>query len=156
MSTVSFSRALWWVSMFPMRSTSSELSLRRIAGVMFEHEVFRCQILPVLVKCRPGSPDSISDFGRLLQERNHLAQLSHAFSSCQYFDFYVIDFNFFFCVRALVAENFRLFWMNPESHFFSTFLEFAQHFLKLFFGRCKQEHIVGKSQVCEAVMVIVT
>ena len=64
---------------------------------MFEHVVFRCQFLPVLVKCRPDSPDSISDFGRLqLHERNHLAQVSHAFSSCQYFDFNVIDFNFFF------------------------------------------------------------
>ena len=35
---------------------------------------------------------------------------------------------------ALVAENLRLFLMNPESHFFCTSLEFAQHFLKLFFG----------------------
>ena len=33
---------------------------------MSEHAVFRCQLLPVLVKCRPGSPDSILDFGRLL------------------------------------------------------------------------------------------
>ena len=89
---------------------------------MFEHVVFRCQFLPVLVKCGPGSPDSISDFGRfLLSERDHLAQVSHAFSSCQYFDYYVIDFNFFFCVRALVAENLRLFRMNPKSHFFGTF-----------------------------------
>ena len=55
---------------------------------MFEHAVFRCQLLPVLVERRPSCPDSILDFGRpLLQERNRLAQVSHAFSSCQYFDF---------------------------------------------------------------------
>ena len=96
---------------------------------MFERVVVRCQLLPVLVECRPSSPDSILDFGRLLlQERDRLAQISHTFSSCQYFEFYVIDFSFFFCVRALVAKNFRLSWMNPESHFFSTLLEFAQHF----------------------------
>ena len=106
---------------------------------------------------RPGSPDSISDFGRLLLlESNYLAQVLRAFSSCQYFDCNVIDLNFFSDVRALVAKIFRLSWMNPESHFFSTLLEFAQHFLKLFFGGCKQEHIVCKSQVCEAVMVVVT
>ena len=46
--------------------------------------------------------------------------------------------------------------MNPESHFFSTPLEFAQDFLKLFFGGCKQEHVVGKSHVCEALVVVVT
>ena len=73
-----------------------------------------------------GSPDSISDFGRLLLlERDHLAQVFRAFSSCQYFDFYVIDLNFFSGFRALVAENFRLPWMDPESYFFSTLLEFA-------------------------------
>ena len=64
---------------------------------MFEHVVFRCHFLPALVERCPGSPGSISDFGRLLlQESNHLAQVSRAFSSCQYFDFDVIDFNFFF------------------------------------------------------------
>ena len=47
----------------------------------------RCEVLSALAKRRPGSPDSISDFGRLLlQERNHLAHVSHAFSSCQDFD----------------------------------------------------------------------
>ena len=108
------------------------------------------------MKCRPSSTDSISDLGRLLlQERYLLAQISHAFSSCHYFDFHIIDFNFFFFVRALVAENFRLFWMNTESNFFSTFLEFSQHLLKLFFGGCKQEHVVGKSQNRQAVVVVV-
>ena len=47
----------------------------------------------------------------------------------------------------------RISWMNPESHFFSTPLEFAQLFLKLFFGGCKQEHVVSKSHVCEAMVV---
>ena len=111
------------------------------------------------MKCRPGSPDSISDFGRLLfHERNRLAKVSHAFSSCQYFDFYVIDFHFFFCVRvsvALIAENFRLFGLDPETHFFRTFLEITQHFLKLLFTGCEQQHVVGKPQIREAVVVVV-
>ena len=59
------------------------------------------------------------------------------------------------CVRALVAKNVRLSWMNPESHFFSTSLEFAQDVLKLFFGGYQQEHVVCKSQVSEAVMVVI-
>ena len=60
----------------------------------------------------------------------------------------------FFRVRvdgALVAENLRLIWMNPKSHFFSTLPEFTQHFPYLFFGCCKQQHVVCKSQVSEAV-----
>ena len=41
---------------------------------MFEHIAFRSPLLPALVERRPGCPDSILDFGRLLlQERNHLA-----------------------------------------------------------------------------------
>ena len=108
---------------------------------------------------RPGCPDSILDFGRLLlPERDHLAQVFRAFTSCQDFDFNVIDLHFFFRVRAkaaLVAENFRLFSVDPDTHFFSTFLEVAQHFLKLFFGGGKQEHVVSKSHVCEAVVVVV-
>ena len=47
--------------------------------------------------------------------------------------FYVINLNVFSGVRALVAENFRLSWVDPESHFFSTPLQFAYHFLELFF-----------------------
>ena len=74
---------------------------------MFEHVVFRCQLLPVLVKRRPGCPGSILDFGRLLLlERNHLAQVFRAFSSCQYFDFYVIDLNFFSCARLWLLRIF--------------------------------------------------
>ena len=64
----------------------------------------------------------------------------------------------FFCVRidgALVAENLRLVWVNPESHFLGCFLEFTHHFPYLFFGGCKQHHVVGKSQVREAVAVVV-
>ena len=103
--------------MFPMRSISLELSLRRIAGVDVWASSFSMSVPACTCETSP-SPDSILDFGRLLlQERNRLAQLSHAFSSCQYFDFNVIDFNFLSCVRALVAENFRLFWMNPEPTF---------------------------------------
>ena len=64
----------------------------------------------------------------------------------------------FFRVRtkaALVAENFRLSWVDLETHFFSTFLEFVHHFLKLFLGGCEQKHVVGEPQVCEAVVVVV-
>ena len=68
---------------------------------MFEHVIFRSQLLSVLVERRPGSPDSICDFGRLLLDSNHVAQVSRAFSSCQYFDFYVIDFIFSFLVLEL-------------------------------------------------------
>ena len=45
--------------------------------------------------------------------------------------------------------------MDPESHFFSAFLEFLHQFLKLFFGCCEQQHVVGESQVFEAVVVVV-
>ena len=83
--------------MFQMRSISPELSLRRTAG---DDVVVRCQLLPVLVECRPGSPDTILDFGPLLlQERNRLAQV--------------------------------------------------------FFGSCEQHRVVGKSQLREAVMIMV-
>ena len=77
----------------------------------------------VLVERRRSSPDSISDFGRLLLlESNHLTQVFRAFSSCQYFDFCVVDLNFFSCVRALVAKNPRLPWMDPESTLFQYHL----------------------------------
>ena len=55
----------------------------------------------------------------------------------------------------MVAENFRLSWVDPETHFFSTFLEIVQHFLKLILGGCEQKHAVGEPQVCEAVVVVV-
>ena len=92
----------------------------------------------------------------MLLESNHLAQVFRAVSSCQYFDLYVIDLNFFSDARTLVPENFRLFWVDPETHFFSTFLEFAQHFLKLISRGCEQKHVAGKPQVREAVMIVVT
>ena len=125
---------------------------------MIEHVVFRCQLLPVLVECRPSSPDSILDFGRLRNAivwpkyltLSPLVSISIILSSTSIS---------FFCVRAsaaLVAENFRLFWVDPETHFFSNSLEFAQNLMKLFFRGCEQKHVVGKPQVREAVMVVVT
>ena len=63
-----------------------------------------------------------------------------------------------FCVRnhvALIAENFRLVWVNPESHFLGCLLEFAHHAPYLFFGGCEQHHVVGKSQVRQAVSFLV-
>ena len=124
---------------------------------MFEQVVFRCQFLSVLVKRRPGSPDSISDFGRLLLLESNIWPKYFVLSPLVSITTFMLSTSISFLVfRVLVAKNFRLSWMNPESHFFSTPLEFAQPFLKLFFGRRKQEHIVSKSHVCEAVMVVVT
>ena len=112
------------------------------------------QLLPVLVERRPGCPDSILDFGRLLlPERNHLAQVSHAFNPCQYF-----DLHFFFRVRAkaaLVAENFRFSGWILRPTFSVLFLKSHNICLKLFFGGCEQKHVVGKPQIREAVVVVV-
>ena len=91
-------------------------------------------------------------------KRDSLTQIFHAFVSCQYFDAHAIDLKVLLCVRndgALVAEDLRLVWVDPESHFLSCFLEFTQHFPYLFFGSCEQHHVVGKSQVREAVMIMV-
>ena len=85
---------------------------------MFERVVSRCQFLSVLVERRLSSPDSISDFDRLLLlECNHLFQIFRVFSSFQYFEFYIICLNFFSGIRALITKNFRFLWMDPESHF---------------------------------------
>ena len=68
---------------------------------VFEQVVFRCQFLPVFVKRRPSCPDTILDFGRfLLLECNQLAWVSHAFTSCQDFNFNIVDLHFFFRFRA--------------------------------------------------------
>ena len=70
---------------------------------------------------RPSCSDPALDFQcLLLVERDSLTQIFHAFVLCQYFDAHFTDFNKSFCVWihvALVAENFRLVWVNPESHF---------------------------------------
>ena len=81
----------------------------------------------------------------------------------------------FFCDRvddALVAENFRLFWMNPKSHFFGTFLGFIQFFRSCSLedassgtssANCEREGIVGGDEgpvggvaqvVCHGVKVV--
>ena len=60
----------------------------------------------------------------------------------------------YLCVRihvALIAENFRLVWVNPESHFLGCIFEFTHNVPYLFFGSCEQHHFVGKSQVRQAV-----
>ena len=92
---------------------------------VFEQVVFRCQLLSVLVKRRPGCPDTILDFGRfLLLECKLLAKVSHAFTSCHDLNFNTVDLHFFFRVRtqaALVAENFRLSWVSPETYVFQYF-----------------------------------
>ena len=63
---------------------------------MFKHASSRCQLLSILVERCPGSPDTISDFGRLLLlESYHLPRVFCTFFSCLYFDFDVINLNFF-------------------------------------------------------------
>ena len=56
---------------------------------------------------------------------------------------------------ALVAENSRLVWVNPESHFLCCIFEFAHHVPYLSCGSCEQHHVVSKSQVREAVTDLV-
>ena len=108
---------------------------------------------------RPCCSDPALDFQcLLLVEPDSLVQIFHAFVLCQYFKAQFTDFNMSFCVRihgALVAENLRLVWVDPESHFLGCFLEFIHHIPQLFFGGCEQHHVVGKSQVREAVSVLV-
>ena len=72
---------------------------------MFEHVVFRCQLLPVFVKCRPGSPDTIPDFGRLLfQERNLIWPKYLTLSPLVFSTFMSsTSFSFFFVSELLVA-----------------------------------------------------
>ena len=71
------------------------------------------------MECRPSCSDPAFDFQcLLLVERDSLAQIFHAFVLCQYFDAHFTDFHLSFCVRihvALIAENVRLVWVNPES-----------------------------------------
>ena len=65
---------------------------------------------------------------------------------------------YLFCVGvhvALIAENFRLVWVNPESHFLGCIFEFTHHVPYLFFGGCEQHHVVSKSQVRQAVSFLV-
>ena len=118
---------------------------------MFEHVVFWCG--------RPCCSDPELDFQcLLLVERDSLAQIFHAFVLSQYFYAHLNEFNMPLDVRihgALVAENLRLVWVDPESHFLGCFLEFVHHIPQLFFGGCEQHHVVGKSQIREAVPILV-
>ena len=41
-------------------------------------------------------------------------------------------------------------WMYLESHFFCAMFGVTHHFLKRLLCSCKQEHLVSKSQICEA------
>ena len=62
---------------------------------------------------------------------------------------------FLFWCSSFGCWEFSSSWMDPESHLFCTLLEFAQHCLELFFWGCKQEHVVSKSHVCQAVVIVV-
>ena len=94
----------------------------------------------------------------LLIERDSLTQIFHALTLCQYFYVQVTDFHVSSCVgvhAAFTAEDFRLVWVNRETHFLCCFFEFTHHVLHLSFGCCEQHHIVGESQVRQAVSVLV-
>ena len=111
------------------------------------------------MKCRPSCSDPAFDFqSLLLVEGDSLAQIFHAFALCQYFDAHFTDFDISFCVVvhvALIAENFRLVRVNPESHFLGCIFEITHHAPYLFFGGCEQHHVVSKSQVRQAVSFLV-
>ena len=110
------------------------------------------------MKCRPSCSDPAFDFQSLaLVEGDSLAQMFHAFALSQYFDAHFTDFDISFCVVvhvALIAENLRLVRVNPESHFLCCLLEFTHHVPYLFFGCCEQHHVIGKSQVRQAVFFL--
>ena len=85
---------------------------------VFEQIVFRCQLLSVLVKRRPGCPDTKLDFGRfLLLECNLLIKISILISSIC-ISFFESEHKLLWLLRTFVPS-----WVDPESHFFSTFLE---------------------------------
>ena len=66
------------------------------------------------------------------------------------------NLNVFAGVRALVAENFRLSWVDPESHFSVLLLNSRTILWSCSFRGCRREHVVSKSHVREAVMIVVT
>ena len=78
---------------------------------MSKHISSRCQLLSILVERRPSGSDSISDFGRLLLSSEpsilYTPLLLIFRVVCHQSQFFVI----------LVAENFRLSWVNSESFF---------------------------------------
>ena len=80
---------------------------------------------------RPGCSDPALDFQcLLLVERDSLAQIFHAFVLVN-ISMLISPTSMSSCVRidgALVAENLRLVWVNPESHFLGCLLEFIHHF----------------------------
>ena len=89
-----------------------------------EHAISRSQLLSVLVERCTCSPDSISDFGRLLLLENyHLSQICCTFFSCKYLDHDVFNLNFFSDVRTLVAQDLGFSWTYYKFHFFWTTLE---------------------------------
>ena len=119
-STESFSRALLCGTMFLMRSsvvgvtTASNSRSRWLSRYFFE--VSSCLHLWTVVQA--VLIRFLISVISCCWKSNHLAQVFCAFSSCHYLNFYVIHLNFFSDVRALIAENCRLSWMDPETPLF--------------------------------------
>ena len=110
------------------------------------------------MECRPSCSDPAFDFQCLLLIEILWPKYFTLSLFANISMFISPIFNISFCVRihvALVAENFRLVWVNPESHFLGCLLEFAHHVSYLVFGGCEQHHVIGKSQVRQAVSFLV-
>ena len=134
----SFFRALLWVTMFQMRSSSSRLSQRRKAEI----DVWAWSFSMLAPVCTCGTLPKQPWFDFWFRSCPAVRKLLSGPSILYFllllmFRLYVINLNFFSDVQALIAESFRISWMDPESHFFRTSLEFAQDFLELFFWVCK-------------------
>ena len=116
---------------------------------------FRGQLLFLFVERRPSSSGTIIDLGGLLLlECNLLTKIFGTCFFCQFLHFDVVHLIFFSTVRALAAKNFRFPWMHLESNLFCAMFEVAQHFLKLLLCGSKQEHVVSKAQISEAVVIV--
>ena len=159
MMSRSILRCVDWEPTFRLRSKQSERLWRRKAVDDVWACNFWCQLLSVFVERRPRRRDPALDFSRFfLDKRDSVTKKLHAFVSSHYFGVHVISFKMLFCVRvdgALVAESHRLVWVDPESYFLCCILETTKHFQYLLFGSCEQYHIVGKSEVRDAVMIVV-
>ena len=106
----------------------------------------------VFVKRRPNSPDSILDLGCLELLRcvticpRYLVLSSLVNISTLMLSIYISTLLLeLWLLRISVFPGCIL---NPT--FSELCVEFTHHFLKLLLCSCKQEHIVSKSQICEA------
>ena len=104
----------------------------------------------------PGSPNTISDFGRLLLlESYHLAQVLLYFLLLLIFRLWCHQYLFLSCCSSFGCRDFSAFLDGFWVPLFQYFAWIRITFLELFFWGCKKEHVVSKSHVCEAIMIAV-